>query len=264
MDREVLDREFLSLADLEGVSDIENLNRVLDRAVTLKNMLKSPERVQRVAEFVARHFQETIAPMGYEAFLVAVDREAWGRRQYLGVTEGLAGDKAVERILEHFRDAEQRDAFYRFFRELQELYEILSPDPFLRPFVDDYLALGNIYQILRSAWEARAPIYSEFLRKTADLVQKHTKAGDVGEPGEIYTIGIETLDEIAAQDTPDVVKVSNLLKVLRHLAADQAGQQPHLIPIGERAEAIVRAFEEGQISTQETLRQLLEGPVREA
>ncbi len=41
-------------------------------------------------------------------------------------------------------------------------------------------------------------------------------------------------------------------------------QQPHLIPIGERAEAIVRAFEERQITTQEILRQLLEGPVREA
>ena len=61
---------------LEGVSDIEELNRVLERAVTLKNMLKNPDRVERVAEYVADHFRENVEPMGYKAFLVAVDREA--------------------------------------------------------------------------------------------------------------------------------------------------------------------------------------------
>ncbi|MCX7855897.1 MAG: HsdR family type I site-specific deoxyribonuclease, partial [Anaerolineae bacterium] len=76
VDRETLDREFLSLAELEGVSDIEDLNRVLDRAVTLRNMLKSPDRMRRIAQFVASHFREKIEPMGYKAFLVAVDREA--------------------------------------------------------------------------------------------------------------------------------------------------------------------------------------------
>src|SRR6059036_3920119 len=41
VDREVLDREFLSLAELEGVSDVDELNRVLEKAVTLTNMLKN-------------------------------------------------------------------------------------------------------------------------------------------------------------------------------------------------------------------------------
>jgi len=48
VDRETLEREFLDLVELEGVSDIEEINRVLDRAVTLKNMLKNRDRVQRV------------------------------------------------------------------------------------------------------------------------------------------------------------------------------------------------------------------------
>ncbi|GIV05250.1 MAG: hypothetical protein KatS3mg016_0825 [Fimbriimonadales bacterium] len=76
VDREAMEREFWTVAELEGVSDIEALNRVLDRAVNLKNMLKNSERVERVAEFVANHFQQYIRPMGYKAFLVAVDREA--------------------------------------------------------------------------------------------------------------------------------------------------------------------------------------------
>jgi|SRR5215217_40587 len=43
-----LEEEFLALADAEGVSDVEELNRVLDRAISLKAFLKST-RTGRVA-----------------------------------------------------------------------------------------------------------------------------------------------------------------------------------------------------------------------
>ncbi|MBC7185407.1 MAG: HsdR family type I site-specific deoxyribonuclease, partial [Calditrichaeota bacterium] len=75
-DREAMEREFWALAELEGVADVEELNRVLDRAVTLTNMLKNPERVEKIARFVADHFRQYVQPMGYKAFLVAADREA--------------------------------------------------------------------------------------------------------------------------------------------------------------------------------------------
>jgi type I restriction enzyme R subunit len=74
VDRETLESEFLDLADSEGVSDVEELNRVLERAVTLSNMLKNPERMEQVAAFVANHYREVIEPMGYKAFLVGVNR----------------------------------------------------------------------------------------------------------------------------------------------------------------------------------------------
>ena len=73
---ETLDKEFLSLAEAEGVADIEELNKILERAVSLKNFLKGKERIQKVAEFVAKHYRENVEPLGYKAFLVGVDREA--------------------------------------------------------------------------------------------------------------------------------------------------------------------------------------------
>ena len=416
VDRDTLEREFLELTELEGVSDIEDINRVLERAVTLRHMLKSPERMRQVAAFVAQHFRTVIEPMGYKAFLVAVDREACchykalldeylpsdysrvvisaaandppemrryhlrpddeqrvreafrkpdespkilivteklltgfdapilycmyldkpmrdhvllqaiarvnrpyedttGRRKpagfvldfvgifanleralafdseaiqgvvedlevlkadfkqrmqearqaYLSLCAGLSGDKAVEAILEHFRDPERRSQFYRDFQALQEVYEILSPDEFLRPFLDDYRALCEMYQLLRSCYEARPPVASELLRKTAMLVQAHTHAAAVREPSAIYAIDQQELRRLALDraDAPDVVKVFNLVKAIRQIVAAEASQQPYLIPIGERAEAIVRAFEARQLTTQETLQQLLEGPVQE-
>ena len=65
----------------------------------------------------------------------AVRASSWreGRTKYLPIPQGKSGDKAVEAVLEHFRDKESAQEFYAFFRELEELYEILSPDAFLRP-----------------------------------------------------------------------------------------------------------------------------------
>lgn len=76
VDRETLEKQFLSLTESEGVADIEELSALLDRAVALKEMMKSKTRVENIAGFVAQHFRETVEPMGFKAFLVAVDREA--------------------------------------------------------------------------------------------------------------------------------------------------------------------------------------------
>lgn len=407
VDREILEQEFLNLTELEGVSDVDEVNRVLERAVTLRNMLKNRDRVDRVAALVAQHFRETVEPMGYKAFLVAVDREAcalykealdhylppeysavvisrgfndppelakWhlseaqekeirkafrradgvpkilivteklltgfdapilycmyldkpmrdhvllqaiarvnrpyedgtgrrkpagfvldfvgifeklekalafdsqdvqgvvagievltarfedlmrvGREEYLSLVADKRADKATEAVLEHFRDKESRQQFYQYFRELQELYEILSPDAFLRPFLADYEELARMVHLLRAAYESSIPIDRSFLRKTAQLVQEHAKTLGIEEPEGLYRLNAQTLQQITEDHQPDAVKVFNLLKALRDVVNQKGMQSPYLIPIGERAEAIARAFEDRQATTQETLHQL--------
>jgi len=71
-----LDKEFFALADSEGVTDVDELNEVLDRAVGLRTFLTADDRIEKVAAFVAEHFKESVLPLGYKAFLVAVNREA--------------------------------------------------------------------------------------------------------------------------------------------------------------------------------------------
>ena len=71
-----LEQEFFRLVVGEGMSDFEELDAILDRAVQLKAIMKAPGRIEKVAAVVAQHFQENVEPMGFKAFLVAVDREA--------------------------------------------------------------------------------------------------------------------------------------------------------------------------------------------
>jgi len=72
----LLEEEFLSLKEVEGISDLDELNRVLEKAVNLRNMLKSPDRMKKVAKYIINHYKTNVEPLGYKAFIVAVDREA--------------------------------------------------------------------------------------------------------------------------------------------------------------------------------------------
>lgn len=42
-------KEFFELADAQGVTDVEELNRVLDRAAGLRTFLTADDRIEKVA-----------------------------------------------------------------------------------------------------------------------------------------------------------------------------------------------------------------------
>lgn len=67
MDREFLDRT-------RGLTD-EEQQRVIDKSATLKTVMKSKERVDKIARDVAEHFRTHVEQNGFKARLVAVDRE---------------------------------------------------------------------------------------------------------------------------------------------------------------------------------------------
>lgn len=53
--QDMLEKEFYALMEQEGVTDVDELNKLLERSVNLRNFLKSDERMQKVAEFAAKH-----------------------------------------------------------------------------------------------------------------------------------------------------------------------------------------------------------------
>ena len=403
IDRETLEGEFLSLAEAEGVSDFEELNAILNRAIQLKEIMKAPNRVDNVAAAVAKHFQENVEPMGFKAFLVAVDREACAlykmaldkylppeysevvyspyhqdpeamkayhrtddeekeirkkfsakndhpkilivtqklltgfdapilyciyldkpmrdhvllqaiarvNRPYedsdglikpygfvldfVGIFENLEkalafdsdvvgsviqnldvlkdlfakliqedaahclplargwDDRAKERAIEHFEEVEDREAFFKFFKQLQNIYTILSPDAFLGPFIDDYQSLASLYGLIRNAYADRIYVDKELTAKTRELLQQHTASNPFALPGSIQELDANTLREIKGSYVSDKVKVLNLRKILHKTVTEESRSKPFLISIGERAEALTEAYENRQLITQEAL-----------
>ena len=174
-------------------------------------------------------------------------------KRYLSLAKGKRGDKAAEAVLEHFRDKEARQELYKYFRSIEELHEIISPDPFMRPFLRDYGLLSEMYELVRGSYDRGKSVDKSFLRKTAALVSEHASTSGIQAPTEVQKLDSEMLEAIAEGDQPDAVKVFNLLKVIRETVARDGDKEPYLISIGEKAEKIVQAFEDRQQNTQQTL-----------
>ncbi|MCF7809093.1 MAG: HsdR family type I site-specific deoxyribonuclease [Candidatus Marinimicrobia bacterium] len=405
---ETLDKEFLELAEAEGMADIEELNKILDRAVNLKNFLKGEDRIQQVAQFVANHYLENVEPLGYKAFLVGVDREAcahykhaldqflpseysevvytgsnndsallkefhldpkkerqirksFGKLdqqpkilivteklltgfdapvlyamyldkpmrdhtllqaiarvnrpyeneaqemvkphgfvldfvgifdklekalafdseeinaivkdlkllkvlfqnkmeskvlEYIGLIERNFDDKDVDTLIEHFRDPERRKEFFKEYKEIEMLYEIISPDAFLRPFIDDYGTLSAIYAIVRKAYTKRIMVDRDFQRKTNELVRTHVGTSYIQPIVATVKIDENTVKYIASQKGGENGKVINLIKSIEKVAEEQS-DDPYLIAMAERARLIQETFEARQATTAEALAALL-------
>ncbi|MBH0177232.1 MAG: HsdR family type I site-specific deoxyribonuclease [Nitrospira sp.] len=412
---ELMEQEFLSLVETEGIADIEELNKILDRAVNLKNFLKGRERVKQVAGYVAGHYRTNVEPLGYKAFLVAVDREActfykeeldkilppeYSAIVYTGsnndpahmkkwhldetrekqirkaftrfgefpkiliVTEKLLtgfdapilyamyldkpmrdhtllqaiarvnrpyeneaqemvkphgfvldfvgifdklekalafdsdeinvivkdlallkqlfkakmeskapdylrlvqrnfDDKDVDNLIDHFRDKDRRKEFFKEYKEMEMLYEIISPDAFLRPFIQLYTTLSAIYQVVSNAYARRIYVDRAFQKKTNALVQQHIGALFLGDSSlSQVRLDPQAIETIKQQQGGKATKIINLVKAIQKSAEENSGD-PFLIAMAERARTVQESFEDRQTGTEETLAALLQAIERD-
>jgi type I restriction enzyme R subunit len=395
---ERLDKEFFELAATEGVTDIEELNRVLDRAVGLRTFLKGDERVAKVAAFVAEHFKENVRPLGYKAFVVAVDREAcakykqaldkllppeWSvpvytenaadiidrpivaelqisreregdvrtlfkkpaedpeilivtdklltgfdapllyclyldkpmrdhvllqavarvnrpyvdaegvqkriglvvdfvgvlrelkkalqfdsddvsgviedldvlledfkqkiakaQKDYLDAGDGGAADERLERVIYgRFLDPEPRKAFFEAYKEIENLWEILSPSAELRDHITAYKLLADLYAAVRNAYSERPGFIADLAYKTRRLVEANASLDGLGRLTKSVTFDLKTLEALRSAKGSDEGKVFNLVRGLQKEIDEDANAAPVLQPLKDRADRILKDLE---------------------
>ena len=396
---ERLDKDFFALAEAEGVTDINELNKVLDRAIGLRTFLTADNRIEKVAAFVAKHFQENVEPMGYKAFLVGVNREAcakykhaldkllpreWtvpiytentadiidrplvaelqlspehetearlmfrkgdknpkllivtdklltgydapllyclyldkpmrdhvllqaiarvnrphvdsdGNRKRIGLVVDFVGvlremkkalrfdsedingviedldlliecfigkvavaktvwldaggkggsDERLEGLVYgHFLDSDTRTTFYEAYKEIEALWEILSPSPKLRDQAETFKQLAQLYATVRNAYTTNVDYVADLAHKTRRLVQKSTSQKGLGQLTKSVTFDLETLEALATEPGSDEAKVFSLVRGLRAEVESNAEMAPVLQPLKKRAERILQDLED--------------------
>jgi type I restriction enzyme R subunit len=177
-------------------------------------------------------------------------------QKYLELTRGRIDDKAVEAAIDAFADQENREEFYRFYKELETLYEILSPSPDLRDYVEDFGQLSVLYQILRNAFRKKTVLYGDVARKTERLVRDRVGTYGLSRTTSTVKIDEKTLEAIKDSKSSKTSKVINLFKSIGETVRDDGDDNPYLKPIGDRAEAIQDAFDNRQITTQDALEKI--------
>ena len=408
-----LDREFFALAEMEGVTDVDELNRVLDRAVGLRTFLTADDRIEKVAAFVAQHFQENVLPLGYKAFLVGVNREAcakykraldkllppeWsvpvysentndvverplvaqlqlseeqekdvrltfkkandepkilivtdklltgydapllycmyldkpmrdhvllqaiarvnrpyvdgeGNSKAIGLVVDFVGvlrelrkalqfdssdvsgaiedldllmhdcqDKIVkakasyldyedggrvaetpaayaaaggseDRRLEHivytrFLDPDARKGFFSRYKEIEALWEILSPSAELRDHIDTFKRLAHLYAVVGNAYADRPNFVAELAHKTQRLVEESAAMYGLGNLTKAVTFDVRTLTALQKESGRDEAKVFNLVRGLQAEVESEPELEAVLQPLKERAEHVLKGLEE--------------------
>jgi type I restriction enzyme R subunit len=165
----------------------------------------------------------------------------------------------TDRLIEYFFEDEPREAFVQTFRELQTAYEIISPDAFLRPYIDTYAAIADIYRTVISYFDPKAEerrLNRELLAKTETLIREHVGTTGPASPLPLYPINENIADVIRADNVSDQVKVINLHRSLTTHIEDRQEEQPHLLSIGDEVERIIERLRDRQISTETAIREL--------
>jgi type I restriction enzyme, R subunit len=175
---------------------------------------------------------------------------------YLALISHGFNDKDVDNLIEHFRDKERRKEFFREYKEVEMLYEIISPDAFLRPFIENYASLSGIYEVVRNAYAKRVYVDRGFQKKTNELVQRHIGAAMEHPQDEYIAIDGSTIESIKARDEGKATKVINLIKAIQRTAENES-DDPFLIALTDRAKAVQESFENRQTTTAEALAELL-------
>jgi type I restriction enzyme R subunit len=149
-----------------------------------------------------------------------------------------------------------RKEFFKEYKEIEMLYEIISPDAFLRPFIETYSTLSAIYAVVSKAYLKTVYVDRAFQRKTNELVRNYIDVDHVGKVAELVKLDEKTIELIKRQTGGDSTKVINLVKSIEKAAEEDSGD-PFLVALSECAVAVQAAFEDRQKSTAEALGDLL-------
>jgi type I restriction enzyme R subunit len=399
---ELLDKEFFDLAAAEGITDIEELNRVLDRAVGLRTFLAADDRIEQVAAFIAEHFKENVLPLHYKAFVVAVSRDACAKykrafdkilppewteavytanaadpierplvaklqlseereedtrllfkradkdpkilivtdklltgydapllycmyldkpmrdhvllqaiarvnrpyvdaegvqkriglvmdfvgvlrelkkalrfdssdvsgviedldvlmedfkrkitraaTEYLDAGEGGSADERLEKIVYgKFLDPPARKAFFEAYKDIESLWEILSPAPELRDHIKTFKRLAQLYAAVRNAYSGKAGFVADLAYKTRRLIEENATQTGLGRLTKSITFDVKTLESLKGDDGPEEGKVFNLVRGLQKDIEDDPSAAPVLNPLKDRADRILKDLESRKI-----------------
>ena len=177
-------------------------------------------------------------------------------KDYLALATGRMDDKAVERAIDAFADKKIRDKFYQFFKEVENLYEILSPSPALRDYVDRYGMLATLYEVVRNNYGVKTTFLGDVAKKTEMLIRQEASYEGLTKLSKAVIIDEKMLAALRNSDSSDTNKVINLIKNIQATVDEKGTVAPYLISIGERSDAIRDQFEERHITTEQARQQL--------
>jgi type I restriction enzyme R subunit len=173
-----------------------------------------------------------------------LDKIEKAKTEYLEVSgEGSADERLERMIYGRFLDSEPRKAFFEAYKDIEALWEILSPSPELRDHITSFKRLAQLYAAVRNAYADRFGYVADLAYKTRRLVEEGASQEGLGVLTKTVTFDVKTLEGLRRESGSDEGKVFNLVRSLHHELGEEPAAAPVLRPITERAERILQELE---------------------
>ena len=132
----------------------------------------------------------------------------------------------------------------RAYKEIEALWEILSPSPELRDHIATYRRLAGLYAAVRNAYERRTSYVADLASKTRFMVQDSAVQEGLGYLTKTVTFDVGTLEALRDKSGSDEAKVFNLVRGLREEVETEPDMESVLLPLKDRAERILKDLED--------------------
>ena len=159
------------------------------------------------------------------------------------------GDGGDDERLEHvvygrFLDPEGRKVFFDAYKDIEVLWEILSPSAELRDYIDTFKQLAQLYAVVRNAYATSVAYVADLASKTSRMVQERSSQEGLGYLTKTVTFDMQTLKALQEAKGSDEAKVFNLVRGLQREIENNPEMGSVLRPLKDRAEHILKDMEE--------------------
>lgn len=121
-------------------------------------------------------------------------RIAQAKQDYLEVDASGALDERLEKLVYgRFLTPEARKAFFEGYKEIEALWEILSPSPELRDHIMTYRQLSLLYAAVRNAYAEKVGFVADLAYKTRRLIEESAEQQGLGRLTKSVTFDTATL-----------------------------------------------------------------------
>lgn len=168
--------------------------------------------------------------------------------EYLDVGEGGSADERLERVVYgKFLDPAVRKVFFETYKEIENLWEILSPSHELRDDIRTFKDLALLYATVRNAYSDKVGFVADLAYKTRRLIEENATQSGLGRLTKSVTFDVQTLESLKGDEGSDEGKVFNLVRGLQKELDDDPTAAPVLHPLKERADRILKDLESRKI-----------------
>ena len=176
------------------------------------------------------------------AFFPGVDRKVGG-------LEGLR--EAQSRL-----DTDAKKAsFAETFGVLHRAWEILSPDPVLETYKDDYTWLSQVYESVRKMAISGGLLWKTLGAKTIKLIHENITSVDIGATLEELVINSAVLDAVITE--ADAKRKSEEVVKMLHARLGKHAGNPKFKKIADKVEELKEKMRQNLMTSIEFLKQLL-------